>query len=98
MATAANDAPVIAGMVAGQSTTDAAALHPFSSVSISEVDFGQTETATITLSNQADGTLSNLDGGALNNGTYTVARTSSAVTDAIDGLVWQIPLRSGADR
>ena len=80
VATAVNNAPVIAGMVAGQPTSDAATLDPFSGVSISEVDFGQTETATITLSD--------LGIGSTNNGTYTVTGTSLAVTGAIDGLVF----------
>ncbi len=88
IATAANDAPVIAGTVGGQSTTDEAAISPFSGVSISDVDFGQTETVTVTLSATAGGTLSSLGGGTLTNGTYTVTGTSPGVTDAIEGLVF----------
>ena len=52
VATAVNDPPVIAGAVPGQATTDEATFSPFSGVSISDVDVGQTETVTVTLSNR----------------------------------------------
>jgi hypothetical protein len=88
--TAVNDAPVIAGAVAGQTTTDEATLSPFSGVAISDVDFGQTETVTVTLSNATNGALSNLDGGSFDSGTgvYSVTGTDAAVTTAVDGLVF----------
>ena len=90
IATAANDPPVIAGAVAGQTMTDEAAITPFSGVSVSDVDFGQTETVTVTLSSAANGTLSDVDGGSFNSGTgvYTITGTDNAVTTALKALVF----------
>jgi len=87
-ATAVNDPPVIAGSKAAQTTTDEATLSPFSAVAISDVDFGQTETVTITVSNPANGTLSNLGGGSFSAGVYSITGSDAAVTKAVDGLVF----------
>ena len=77
--------------MAGQTTTDEASLSPFSGVSISDIDFGQTETVTVTLSAAGNGTLSNLAGGSYDatTGVYTVTGSDAAVTAAVDGLVHQ---------
>jgi plastocyanin len=90
VATAVNDPPVIAGTTPGQATTDEATISPFSGVSVSDVDAGQTETLTVTLSNPANGTLSNLDGGSFNSATgiYSIHGTDAEVTTALDGLVF----------
>jgi hypothetical protein len=90
IATAVNDAPVISGAVGGQTVTDETTLSPFSGVSISDVDFGQTETVTVTLSNHLNGVLSNLGGGSYDGstGVYTVTGSDAAVTTAVDGLVF----------
>ncbi len=89
-ATAVNDPPVIAGATAGQTTTDEATISPFTGVSISDVDFGQTETVTITLSNHLNGTLSSSAGGSYDSatGVYSVTGTDTAVTTAVDGVVF----------
>ena len=90
--TATKDAPTITGSAAGQTTIDEASLNPFVTVSIGEVDFGQTETATVTLSSSANGTLSDpnasADGSSIVGGVYTVTGTAAAVTAAVDGLVF----------
>ena len=82
--------PVIGGTVAGQNTTDVTALSPFSTVTITDPNVGQSETITITLSAAANGTLSNLGGGSYNatTGVYTDTGAPTAVTAAVDGLVF----------
>ena len=50
--------PVISNALAGQTTTDEATISPFSGVTISDPNSGQTETVTVTLSNHLNGTLS----------------------------------------
>jgi hypothetical protein len=83
-------APGIAGTVPGQTITDEATVTPFQGVSITDIHPGQTETVTITLSNAANGSLSVLGLGSYDSstGVYTITGTPSAVTGAIDGLVF----------
>ena len=73
-------------------TKDSAAVSPFSDVVISDPNPGQTETAIVTLSAVANGTLSDpnaaYDGGIVSNGTYSVSGVASAVASALDGLVF----------
>jgi hypothetical protein len=82
--------PTITGTVAGQMTTDEAALDPFSGVTIGDPNTGQTETVTITLSNNANGTLGNLGIGFYDSkaGDYVFTGTTLAVTAALDDLVF----------
>ena len=89
-ATAVAVPPTIGGTVAGQNTTDLAALTPFTKVTVTDSNIGQTETLTVTLSAAANGTLSNLGGGSYNasTGVYTVAGSASIVTAALDALVF----------
>ena len=90
VATAVNDPPAIGGTRSGQTVTDETTISPFSGVTINDIDFGQTETVTITLSNHANGTLSNDGAGgySASTGVYSVTGTDAAVTAAVDGLVF----------
>jgi hypothetical protein len=73
-------------------TSDEVAVRPFSAVVINDPNAGQTETAVVTLSNPANGALSDphaaTDGGVFKNGVYTVSGSASAVAAALDGLVF----------
>ena len=82
--------PTISGAVAGQLTTDRQAIAPFRMVTIGDLNLGQTETVTLTLSNALNGALSNLGGGSYDAtaGVYTVTGTAAAVTAALDGLAF----------
>jgi autotransporter-associated beta strand protein len=75
------------GIVAGDDHT---ALNPLAGVTVSDPDVGQTETVTLTLSSTANGILSNLVGGSYDatTGVYTVSGSATAVTAALDGLLF----------
>jgi len=74
----------------GQTVTDVGTLTPFNNVTINDPNAGQTDTLTVTLSNPANGLLGNLGGGTYDpiTGVYTVAGSASAVTSALDGLIF----------
>jgi hypothetical protein len=88
ISTGATFAPVITGTAANQAVTDATTIDPFSSVTLTDGNSGQTDTVTITLSNAANGTLSNLANGNFAAGVYTDTGTTAQVTGALDGLVF----------
>jgi ribosomal protein L19 len=73
-------------------TTDPVAIKPFTGVVITDANAGQTETATITLSTTANGTLSDpnaaTDGSKVANGVLTVSGSATAVATDLDGLAF----------
>ena len=83
--------PTITGTKAGQAITDLQTITPFTGVTIGDANFSQTETVTVTLS-AANGTLTDLnaatDGSTNIGGVYTIAGSASAVTTALDALVF----------
>ena len=82
--------PSISGTTADLETSDHATILPFYGVTITDRNVDQTETVTVTQSDTANGTLSNLDGGIYNAtlGAYTISGSTANVTSAIDGLVF----------
>jgi len=100
IATAGTVAPTISGTVAGQTTGDLTPISPFSKVTVADQNFGQTETVTVTQSATANGTLSSPGGGSYNatTGVYTDTNTVTAVTAALDGLVFTPHRPSGCAR
>jgi exo-beta-1,3-glucanase (GH17 family) len=73
-----------------QRITDIGTQTPFSNVTINDPNAGETEALTVTLSNAANGILSNLGGGTYDpvTGVYTITGTASAVSSALDGLIF----------
>lgn len=80
----------ILGTSAKQAISDRTILTPFSRVTLSDPNVGQTETLSVTLSTPINGTLSNLGGGSYNTatGVFTDMGSTAAVTAALDGLVF----------
>ena len=85
-----NDAPVAGGTLAGQAISDKDTIAPFAAVTIEDVDAGDIDTATVTLSAAGNGVLSNLGGGIYDSGTgiYTVSGTPGQVQAALRGLIF----------
>jgi plastocyanin len=95
IATAANDAPVISGAVAGQTTTDEASAKPFSGVTITDPDLGAADSVVITLTGtsglatDADGTLTGAGLTKIGTGLYTLsAATPASLTAELEGLTF----------
>jgi hypothetical protein len=65
-------------------------LNPLAGVTVSDLDPGQTETVTVTLSSPQNGVLSNLSAGVYDavHGVYTVSGSAAAVTAALKALVF----------
>ena len=85
-------APVISGALADQPVSDEATIDPFASVAITDPTPGQFETATVTPSTGANGTLSDpnaaTDGSTLTGGALTVTGTAAQVSADLDALVF----------
>jgi hypothetical protein len=86
----ATAALTISGTVANQPSSDTSSLSPLRNVVVADPNAGQTDTVTVTLSSAANGTLSNLGDGSYNasTGVYTDTGATTAVTAALDGLVF----------
>ncbi len=73
-------------------TTDAESAAPFAGIVITDPNAGAFETATVTLSSAANGTLSDpkaaSDGSTIQNGVWSVYASATAVAAALDGLVF----------
>ena len=80
IAASVEDAPAIAGAMGGQTVGDHATIRPFTTVTVTDPDAGQSETVTVSF-NGADGTLSG-GGFAGANGVYTVVVPASATAGA----------------
>jgi hypothetical protein len=88
--TPSTEAPIIGGSEADQAVTDRATVTPFSTVVISDLTAGESESVAVVLSAAANGTLTNLGGGSYDaaNGVYTDSGSAAAVTTALDRLVF----------
>jgi hypothetical protein len=81
-------APIISGTVANQTTASEATVMPFSGVTISDANNGRTNVDTLSIAfAAADGSLS---GAGLmgSSGSYSLMGTASAITTALDALVF----------
>ncbi|HXP09981.1 MAG TPA: DUF4214 domain-containing protein, partial [Acidobacteriaceae bacterium] len=86
-----SDAPlVITGPVSCQQTTDEETVTPFAHVVVADSDLGQTETITVTLSQPANGMLTNLGTGSYDSatGVYMDIGTAAGVSAALNSLAF----------
>jgi hypothetical protein len=90
VATAVNDPPAIDDAPMNFGVPNQDQIAPFTGVSIVDPDIGHVDTVTITLSDPAGGTLSNVGTGSFNpiTGIYSVSGSSGQVTSAVQGLVF----------
>ncbi len=80
----------IAGTASGQAVSDQSTIAPFTSIAIVDPRAGLYDTATVVLSNPANGTLSDTLGGVVNGGTFTVTATqpnSGMFADQLDTIL-----------
>ena len=86
----ATSGPMINGTVASRTISSAATVMPFAGVRITD-ESGQTETVSVTLSAMSTGSLSDPSAAGTydsSTGVYTVSGVATAVTMALDGLVF----------
>jgi plastocyanin len=89
IATAATITPTITGTVSNQAVSDIGTIDPFSAVVIGDVNGGaQTETITVTMGTQANGSFSDSVGGVISNGTFTATGALATVQSDLQGLVF----------
>jgi hypothetical protein len=94
VSTSVNDAPVIGGVTAVTTISDTVTVTPFSALTITDIDFGASETVTVTLDNAAKGsfTAASLTASgftAAGAGVYShTADTPAALQAAIELLVF----------
>jgi plastocyanin len=90
IATTVGVPPTITGTAAGQATTDRIPITPFPRIAVTDVNAGQTETVTVTLSAAQNGTLINLGGGGYSpaTGVWSLTGPVATVTSALDGLAF----------
>jgi len=83
-----NTAPVVTGLPSIKTARDDTALTPFAGIVVTDPDTGQQQTLQITLSNPANGILTNLGAGRYDAaaGIYTVTGTAGAVMAAAAAL------------
>ncbi|HEY1930787.1 MAG TPA: hypothetical protein VGG99_02145 [Acetobacteraceae bacterium] len=88
--TAGTVLPTITGTKANQTTIGTGTVLPFAGVTVGDLNFGQTETVTATLSNALSGTLTASEGGSYNasSGVFTATGSANVVTAALDGLIF----------
>ena len=88
--TAVAVAPSIQHTSTGLRISDSGTIAPFSQVQISDVNAGQNETVTVTLSTAANGTMTSLGIGAYDGvaGVYTISGSAAAVSAALNNLVF----------
>jgi hypothetical protein len=90
--TSINDPSIFGGAVANQTITDKAVIQPFANITITDVDYNQSNTYTVTLSNKNNGILS-ATGGIdpkynSSTGVYTFTGTASAAQAGFRNIVF----------
>jgi plastocyanin len=90
VSTATHNPLSLTGTKAGQTVSDEATLSPFAGVTVNDLDFGQTETMTVSMSSPANGVLTSLGKGAYDasTGIYSVTGDVSQVAQSLRGLVF----------
>ncbi|WP_269526453.1 Ig-like domain-containing protein [Coraliomargarita parva] len=84
-----NDSPTLSDLGATQNVNDNATVTPFTGVTITDPDDGETLTVTVTISTASEGSFTTLGGFVdQGNGSYEFSGTASAAQTALRGLVF----------